>query len=476
MAKTDIWSYNVKKHYSLLLLAIAAAMLSPAAWADLYTASAAAAKEDFPRAFGLYRELAELGHAEAQENIAVMYVNGEGVKRDNVLGYAWAAIAKENGAGEAASGIIAQLEQHLNAAARSRIAEIQARFGKAALQERLLPAPPPAVPLLMTAHRCQMKTPANPDKFYPSDAKQQAIAGSVLVEATVAPDGRARNARVWNSLPVGVFDEAGRRVALSNVYSTPRENGVAKSCTILFRVRFRIGNGDVGGDAEQKKILAEVREKAQAGDPRSQLTYGLLLEMRDDMNAAQEAPLYWFVRAAQGGLAPAQYLVGMHMLAAVVWGAEKDVSKGLAWMQMAVDAGQPNAQTALANYLLRNGSDVSDSASAQELLEKAVVSGHRDAKYYLAAMLASGPDAAKRDPKRALELIEQVRGELDFDPTFFEIRAAASAQLGDFAGAKKEQKLALQRARIFGWDTTDVRSRLASYEASRPWTGNLFAF
>ena len=85
-----------------------------------------------------------------------------------------------------------------------------------------------------------MKTPANPDKFYPSDAKQQAIAGSVLVEATVAPDGRARNARVWNSLPVGVFDEAGRRVALSNVYFAPRENGVAKSCTILFRVRFRI--------------------------------------------------------------------------------------------------------------------------------------------------------------------------------------------------------------------------------------------
>ena len=44
MAKTDIWSDNVKKHYSVLLLAIAAAMLSPAAWADLYTASAAAAK------------------------------------------------------------------------------------------------------------------------------------------------------------------------------------------------------------------------------------------------------------------------------------------------------------------------------------------------------------------------------------------------------------------------------------------------
>ena len=48
-----------------------------------------------------------------------MYVNGEGVKRDNVLGYAWAAIAKESGGGAAAAGILAQLEPHLNAAARS---------------------------------------------------------------------------------------------------------------------------------------------------------------------------------------------------------------------------------------------------------------------------------------------------------------------------------------------------------------------
>ena len=78
----------------------------------------------------------------------------------------------------------------------------------------------------------------------------------------------------------------------------------------------------------RRRILAEVKEKAQAGDPRSQLTYGLLLEMRDDMNVAQEAPLDWFVRAAQGGLPPAQYLVGMHMLAAVVWGAGERRQQG----------------------------------------------------------------------------------------------------------------------------------------------------
>jgi hypothetical protein len=65
-----------------------------AARADLYSAAEAAEAKDFARAFELYRELAELGHAESQEMIAAMYVNGEGVKRDNVLGYAWPCFAR----------------------------------------------------------------------------------------------------------------------------------------------------------------------------------------------------------------------------------------------------------------------------------------------------------------------------------------------------------------------------------------------
>ena len=86
-----------------------------------------------------------------------------------------------------------------------------------------------------------MRVPADPDTSIPAEAKRQGISGSVLVEVTVAPDGRARNVRVWNSLPVGVFDEAGRRVALSNVYTAAVENGV-RGCRapIRFKVKFAV--------------------------------------------------------------------------------------------------------------------------------------------------------------------------------------------------------------------------------------------
>ena len=72
----------------------------------------------------------------------MMYVTGEGVKRDNVLGYGWAVIARENGGGDDMQSIISQIEPHLTDYARKRVADLQAQFGNAALQKSLLPVLP----------------------------------------------------------------------------------------------------------------------------------------------------------------------------------------------------------------------------------------------------------------------------------------------------------------------------------------------
>ena len=100
--------------------------------ADLYGAAQAYDQKDFARSFQLYRELAELGQIDAQYNLAIMYVSGEGVARDNVAGYAWAAIARENGGGEGMQSIIDQIEPHMNEKGRKRVEEIKAQFGNAA--------------------------------------------------------------------------------------------------------------------------------------------------------------------------------------------------------------------------------------------------------------------------------------------------------------------------------------------------------
>ena len=44
-----------------------------------------------------YRKAADQGLAQAQLNLGVMYANGTGVPKDNVLAYMWANIAGANG-------------------------------------------------------------------------------------------------------------------------------------------------------------------------------------------------------------------------------------------------------------------------------------------------------------------------------------------------------------------------------------------
>jgi hypothetical protein len=69
-----------------------------------------------------------------------------------------------------------------------------------------------------------------------------------------------------------------------------------------------------------------------------------------------------------------------------------------------------------------------------------------------------------------------MKDEFEFDPTFYEIRAAAEAMLGNFEAAQKDQKTAVSRARKYGWNLADQQARLASYAASKPWSGNLFRY
>ena len=71
---------------------------------------------------------------------------------------------------------------------------------------------------------------------------------------------------------------------------------------------------------------------------------------------------------------------------------------------------------------------------------------NREAKFYLAALLAAGPDPATRDPVRSMTLLKQVMHDVDVDPTAFEIRAAANAIAGDFKAAQADQRKALRMA------------------------------
>jgi TonB family protein len=439
--------------------------------ADLYEAATAYDAKDYPLAFERYRQLAELGNTEAQETIAVMYVNGEGVKRDNVLGYAWASIAIDNGGGESARGIVQQLEPHMTPTARARIDELRAHFGKDALKKALLPN-------IFSSADYRDREPCGMIKgysaIYPQDAMEKGVQGQAYVELTVMPDGRARNPRVVYAVPAGYFEEAARTAILRSEFKPARTKDGFVPCTmaVMFRYQMDYAKSDY---SRLDAFVENAKKQAEAGDPRGQMLYGLLLAGVPQLKRTRSDAMPWFVKSAQAGMATAQYLVGVSEMQG--WGCECEEPKGMAWLYKAAGADQSDAQVAIANYLLRGKQPTpEDAAKARTWLERAVSNGSRDAKFYLAALLAASPDEASRDPKRALELLKTVMRDVDQDPTSYEIRAAANASLGNFDNARKDQAKALKMAKALSWDLASLEARLHEYSDGRPFTGDLFAF
>jgi TPR repeat protein len=184
--------------------------------------------------------------------------------------------------------------------------------------------------------------------------------------------------------------------------------------------------------------------------------------------------LPWFLKAAQAGAPYAQYQIGTGLLQGR--GCQCDAGKGEIWLQKAAQADQSDAQVSLAEYLLRNDSSRESVSGAVVWLERASKTNNKAAKLLLSAVLAANPLTDMRDPARALTLADSIEHEYKVDPSYWEIRAAASASRGDFKAAAKAQSKAVGEATRLGWDLTQLQQRQSLYGSGHSWTGNLLAF
>jgi TPR repeat protein len=454
------------------LLVAASLSLSLVAHADLYTADAAYRAKDFPKAFELYRELAELGRVEAQETLAIMYVSGEGVPRSNFLGFAWASLVLEQQPSETAQAILDQLRPHLSDAGRKTAEELRAKFGKDALQEKIIPVfsanptPSPAVSV------CKMLRAGNPGDYYPREAVAKSISGFAIIDARVFSDGHDHDPHPLRLIPAQPFDAAAMMLSLYNTYAPKIVGGIAQSCTMRYKVKFSIKSGSDSPPAVA--VDDAVKKRAEAGDPDSQLLYGLMLRNQFKPPSDADSSVPWYIKAAQAGNAFAQYLLGDVQLSGSIL-ASND-AKAVFWLDKAANAGDSDAQLTLANYLLRDMSNSENVRRAVQLLGRAVDADRVDARFYLSALLASNPDPSIRDPKRALTLMDITRTIYNMNPISYEIRAAAHAWLGEYGDARNDQKHAVIMATRFHWNTKPQEDRLAAYEEGKTWTGDLLAF
>ena len=243
----------------------------------------------------------------------------------------------------------------------------------------------------------------------------------------------------------------------------------------MFKVKFRTrGGGPDIVNPETRKLTADLKAQALAGDPTSQVAYGVILSVYGELNKDNEKVDPWFVKAAQAGIPSAQYLVALQLLKGS--GCQQDEVKGRFWLELAANAGSVDAQSVLASHLLRDGTDAASRDQGFEWLQRAASSSHREAKFLFASLLVSWPDASRRDPAKALALLAEVRDTFDYDPAFHEMRAAALAAQGDFPSAINVQERALGMARKLRWDTAREKTRLEAYEQGQLADGELISF
>jgi hypothetical protein len=61
----------------------------------------------------------------------------------------------------------------------------------------------------------------------------------------------------------------------------------------------------------------------------------------------------------------------------------------------------------------------------------------------------------------------------EYDPDYAELLAAARAAKGQFGAAVQSEQEAIGWARRDAWNLKTMESRLATYQAHRPWYGHL---
>ncbi|MGH8297389.1 MAG: energy transducer TonB, partial [Steroidobacteraceae bacterium] len=402
--------------------------------------------------------------------------------------------------------------------------QITAAYTPEALGRTLLPQPldPQAAKRQWAALH---EPPCWPVKLFypgpPSIASMEENQGRVLVRYTVMPDGTARLPRVLYAYPPQVFDATTREAVLRSRYAHAMGAAAPRRCVEWHD--FVLQNGAAGpvlvmdgtvssgfGEAHVSGLTADrmqASEGMKAGstlyiqngappnsdykelqyiarklkidvdkdnDPRSDLYYGLLIEGAPQLEKSPTSGLTWLVKAAQSGLPLAQFQVGYRLLIGLE--CRPDLAKALEWLHMAAAQHQTSADLVLAARLLQGTPNAAATARAKEWLEQAVAGGNSYGEMYLAALLATAPDAQLRDPARALSLLKKVYADVHENPTATEIRAAAQAAEGDFAGAVQSERKAIADAGKLGWDLSPLEQRLALYQARKPWHGNLLAF
>jgi uncharacterized protein len=395
----------------------------------LARAKALQAEAAHDRAFKLFIVAAEAGLTEAERELGLYYVSGDGNGlRDSAQAVNWLTRAGEKG-DVTAQGMLASLfisgiqkaqpEQGLFAETGSKKIDIETALHWALRAAEAGDAPSQALAGYIYAHApAPLHDSAKAEHWYrlaaAADVPQAHLGLAMFLlqdattdEPTFAGLAHMRKAAEGN-LPdalyyMAVIYERGIGVLpdleqAAEFYGKAAQGGVNNARA---KYGFMLLNG-IG--VKQNKVEGEtwLRRAALAGDPEAALTVAnIYVRGDDDLPPHFAEAAQWFRVAAEGGSrSAARALAILHLTGA---GTPRDPDEAAKWFRKAAEAGDVVAQSDLAELMRRGQTNprFTEAAPVHDWFEQAAEAGDAAAAYNFAVCLAEGVNLEKDEARAA---------------------------------------------------------------------------
>lgn len=338
-------------------------------------ARAVHATKDYKSAMSAYEALAREGYSAAQNNLGVMYDNGEGVSEDNAEAVKWYRKAADLGNARSQNSL-GLMYQHGEGVDRDP-AEAMKWYRKAAAQDNA-----DALNNIAVMY--------DNGEGMPEDDVEAAKWYRLAAEKG-SPEARTS---------LGYMYENGEGVAADineavKWYRLAAEQGFAQGQTNL-GLMYQNGRGVPQDYAEAAKWY---RRAADQGHAQGQTNLAILYDNgqgvpMDDLEAAS-----WYRKAAEQGYDVAQTNLGVMYQNGE--GVARDAREAVKWYRLAAEQGFPNAQTNL-GVMYENGEGVGKNLSeAVKWYRKAAEQGFANGQYNLGVMYANGTGVARNQREAA---------------------------------------------------------------------------
>lgn len=411
-------------------------------------------KKEYQKAFLHFYNLAEVGHKKAQFNLGSMFLEGAGTDKDLIKAYGWIKLSDLEDQKE--TNLVMEIYQQLTDEKQIEADTFYTSLKETLSEEALKTALEPIYKNTDRKSEAEIrredpKILKSVAPLYPREASYKGVEGWVTVAYQLDGEGLPVEIQAIDSYPGDVFVRNTLKAVKRWKFQLPFGDEPYQE-VYKFKLEFTLSEPT----HSNKRLLGEIKEKAEAGDPDAQYRYA---KFKDKVDYEPEFnPTKWLYKAARQGHLQAQFEVANRLLRGD--GCEADKEKAINWLVKSASGDLAVSQLKLAKLF----SKLEEKDRVYFWLDKAISSQDPKSAYEVAAFAYSLDDERYSLESIISFLLSYDIEDIQYPIRYHEFLAKLYFESGDFANAVSYQKLAHKKLRRVNKVPESMQAKLQKYE------------